>query len=227
MSDNNKVRLSSITNPRDYITFEASPEINENRNVNYKSQDLLHMPGSILAYANTSTRTFNMVVKLFSRNIEEATKNSENLQILRSWTLPYFGKSQLDLTKTQIENKERLNRGKKSFKSANDAVLNNPSDYELYNNLLGQPPDILHLNAYSNSDNSVNGDFTGNLNNIPVVLSQLGNSYPADVTYFPTIHGEPFPVIMTVDILLTEAHSPREYSNFNLADFKSGRLPHF
>lgn len=224
--DNYKVRLSSITNPQDYIVFEASPEINETRNVNYKSLDLLHMPGSILAYGNSSTRTFNMVVKLISRNIEEATKNSENLQILRSWTLPYFGNSVTGLTTKQIENRNRLDRNKKSS-NVNDITRSNPSDYGLHTNLLGQPPDLLHLNAYSNYENNPNEEFIGNINNVPVVVTQLGNSYPSDVTYFPTRHGEPWPVIMTVDILLTEAHSPKEYSNFSLADFKNGRLPHF
>jgi len=226
MSDNYKVRLSSITNPQDYVVFEATPEINETRNVNYKSLDLLHMPGSILAYANSSTRTFNMVIKLVSRNIDEATKNSENLQILRSWTLPYFGKSSGGLTTKQIENRNRLDRNRKSSRS-NDISKSNPSDYGLHKNLLGQPPDLLHLNAYSNFENNPNENFIGNINNVPVVVTQLGNSYPSDVTYFPTLHGEPFPVIMTVDILLTEAHSPKEYSNFSLSDFKNGRLPHF
>lgn len=226
MSDNYKTRLNSINNPSDYIVFQVSPDLNENRTVNYKSLDLLHMPGSIFAYGNSGTRTFNMVVKLISRTIEEATKNSQDLQLLRSWTLPYFGKSTNGLTNKQIENRERLNRNKK-IKDPNKLVKDNPSEYGLHKNLLGQPPEILNLNAYSNFELKTEEGFTGNISNVPVVITQLGNNYPADVTYFPTAYGEPFPVIMTVDILLTEIHSPKEYSNFSLSDYKSGTLRNF
>lgn len=226
MSDNYKTKLNSINNPSDSIIFKVTPELNENRTVNYKSLDLLHMPGSIFAYGNSGTRTFNMVVKFIARNIEEATENSENLQLLRSWTLPYFGKADKGLTTKQIEAKDRISRNKK-LKKNKDYIKEDPSNYGLNKNLLGQPPEILYFNAYSNFQLDVEEGFTGNINNVPVVITQLGNNYPTDVTYFPTIHGEPFPVIMTVDILLTEIHSPKEYSNFSLFDYKNGTLSNF
>lgn len=225
MSENHKVRLSSITNPQNFIVFEVSPELNETRNVNYKSLDLLHMPGSIFAYSNSSTRTFNMVAKLVSRNIEEATRNSENLQLLRSWTMPYFGKTVNGLTSTQTENRDRINRNKKS-KNVKRNTKKEPNNFGM-NNILGQPPEVLHLNAYTDVVVTDKEQFVGNINNIPVLITQLGNSYPADVTYFPTKYGEQFPVIMTLDVLLTETHSPKEYSNFSLSDYRSGKLTHF
>lgn len=201
MSEIFRARLNSINNPRDLVVFKVSPEINESRSVNYKSQEVLHMPGSILSYASSGTRTFNVVVKLIARNIEEATENAKDLQLMKSWSLPYFGNS-------------------------GAATSDNSTDFELYKSLLGQPPEVLHFNAYSDPTNS-SGINLGNINNVPVVVTQIGNSYPTDVTYFPTINGDPFPVLMTVDILLTETHAPSEYTNFSLSDYKNGILENF
>jgi len=187
-----KVKLTSISNPSDRVYFNVSPELTESRNVNYKSLDLIHMPGNIFAYSNSSARSFSMVAKLVSRTVVEATNNAAKLRMLRSWTMPYFG--------TGTNNGE-----------------------------IGSPPDVLYLDAYSdgNATKPRNEQTISNIFQIPVVLTQLTNSYPSDMTYIPTDTGEPFPVIMNVDVLMTESHSPKEYSTFSLADFKAGNLSHF
>jgi len=187
-SDKYKVRLQSIPNANDYIIFNVTPEISESKNITYQSMEPVHLPNNIYVYGNTSSRTFNLVIKFISRNLKEATKNSEDLQLLRSWTMPYFGAT---------------------------------------SKFLGSPPDILTLTAYSNYNAALGANFSGNINRVPVVITQLGNSYPADVDYVPTEHGEPFPVIMSIDLILTETHSPQELTNFKLEDYKNGRLANF
>ena len=207
--DKYKVRLVSISNPAHRVLFNVTPEINENRNVNYENVDPIHMPGNIFIYGNTTSRTFNIVAKLISRNVKEATQNSRRLQLLRSWTMPYFG------------NAGGGGGGADRLDFVNNDFLDHGSD-----NILGSPPDVLYLNAYADFD-SGREKFTGNLNRVPVIVNQLGNSYQSDVDYIPTSTGEPFPIVMSVDIMLNETHSPNEYNKFNLNDFRNGKLENF
>ncbi len=90
--------------------------------------------------------------------------------------------------------------------------------------LLGAPPEVLQFSAYSNlSDKNMT-----NIRNIPVVMTSLSIPYPTDVDYIRTsLTNQPFPAVMNVDILLMETHSPREFSNFNLLDYRKGTLPGF
>jgi len=214
--DRYKVKIASIANPNDVVVFNVTPELNETRNVNYKNLDLIHMPGNIYAYGNSSTRTFSLVAKFISRTVEEAEKNSRHLQLMRSWTMPYFGKSGSPETYTA---KETASQSREA------------SNVKASRNLLGSPPDVLHLTAYADGTTLNQSpdvlDRVGNLYKIPIIITQLTNTYPSDITYIPLATGEPFPVIMNLDVQLTESHSPQEYSKFSLADFKAGNLSHF
>jgi len=217
-SDRNKVSLRSINNPSDYVIFQVTPELTESRSVQYKTLDMMHSPGSIFAYNNSGSRTFSMSVKLISRTTDEATANSFNLQILRSWTLPYFGVDSLK------DADKAVNRDVRDARKKRDAILEGHLGYGTHTNIVGQPPDVLYLNAYSDPNKDVT---SRNINNVPVVLSQINLNYPADVAYFPTQEGEPFPTIMNIDLVLNETHSPQEYKKFSLGDFRNGALDHF
>ena len=94
--------------------------------------------------------------------------------------------------------------------------------------MLGAPPDVLYLYAYS-SPTSRDGKSHVNINRVPVVLSQLGIQYPDDVDYIHTFYAnlEPMPTKMSVTLMLLETHSPFEYEQFSLQNFKAGRLNHF
>lgn len=93
--------------------------------------------------------------------------------------------------------------------------------------LLGAPPEVLYLYAYSNNRSSRDKGWV-NINKIPVVLTSLQITYPEDVDYIPSsLNQEPFPVRIDVSVSLTETHSPLEYENFSLKDFKLGKLNHF
>ena len=110
---------------------------------------------------------------------------------------------------------------------------------------MGSPPRVLELSAYSLDSGSLTGangininKDIGNIYRIPVVMSQYNIQYPSDVDYIPTAEvkagnvllvskGVPFPTIMNIDLNLTETHSPNEYNNFSLSDFRNGRLAGF
>jgi hypothetical protein len=104
--------------------------------------------------------------------------------------------------------------------------------------LLGAPPMVLYLYAYSSSvnDNRGAGSFLRvNVNRVPVVITSLSIAYPNDVDYLPAGEGidainqesESMPTKMEVTIDCVETHSPREYERFSLEDFYNGKLVSF
>ena len=107
--------------------------------------------------------------------------------------------------------------------------------------ILGAPPAILLLTAYSLGNPSATGvtnttpDSSGNpvpnignnIYQVPVIMTSLEIPYPSDVDYIPTKNGIPVPTVQTVSISLTEAHSPNAYQQFTLQDYKTGRLTNF
>jgi len=84
--------------------------------------------------------------------------------------------------------------------------------------LLGNPPEVLLLTAYSSLNKR------GNIYKIPVVLTRLSIQYPNDVDYVDSMKGVPFPALTSIDLGLTETHSPDEFSKFDLSMFKTGTL---
>ena len=190
------------------VVFDSTPEISENGTVTYKNIDPVHSPGSILVFSSTSARTFQLTgIKLFSRNGEEATRNFDRVQKLRAWRYPVFGKD------------------------AVDPIYGTP--------LLGAPPAVLMFSAYGRQGgNSESGMANALINRVPVVITSLGIDYPADVDYLPTIKladptlahipsGIPVPTIWTVSITLMECHSPTQYQQFSITDFRKGILDGF
>lgn len=109
-------------------------------------------------------------------------------------------------------------------------MLGSESTYSDANSMLGAPPDVLYLFAYSSSTGANAGRSTGlvNIKKIPVVLTSVSITYPEDVDYIP-VNGtnEPFPVRMDVSLELAEAHSPTDYEKFSLSMFKQGNLVQF
>lgn len=196
-----KVRLFAARNfpSGERVVFEVSPTLSESRAVEYNQVAPVHMPGSIQIYKRTGARTFSLNAKLVSRNVSQATQNIKDLQQLRGWCMPYFGVADIGVS----------------------PVTDSTS-------MLGAPPDVLYLFAYSagTGKDTRTGDPV-NLKKIPVVITNLSFSYPDAVDYITTTTGEPFPVIMEVTVELLETHSPYQYETFSLADFKVGKLAHF
>jgi len=234
-----KVRLVSAGQGRQTVSFDASPTVSENRNVNYATLDPLHAPGQIQVYKNTSSRNFQISdIRILSRTIEEADRNLRKLWVLRSWCMPRFGNSST-LSDQQRDNRDERREG---F----------PSDYEAYptqeraklegeyygSELLGAPPPILYLSAYSRdvgteTTHGRKGATTNvwrqmqHINTVPVVIQQLTIPYPNDVDYITASNGTPMPIIMNIDMALLETHSPNSYEAFNLNAYRQGILQVF
>ena len=97
-ADTNKTdqyRLKLVANPsanyQTTVTFNVMPTISESRQANYASFTPIQHPGEILKYQGTSSRTWSVTVQLVSRTVDEATQNQANLNIIRSWVMPFYG----------------------------------------------------------------------------------------------------------------------------------------
>lgn len=218
-----KVRLFAVRNfPIQYVIFEASPVLSESRTVDYAPVTPVHMPGSIQVYKRTNSRAFSLTAQLISRNVEQAGQNMKYLQLLRGWTMPYFG------IRSGTDGFTRSDMTSNGW----DAASNNGT-IDDRTSMLGAPPDVLYLYAYTNNRNSSEDRMTMvdgqiNLKKLPVVITSLGIDYPDDVDYIPASpSGEPFPVKMSVRIELAETHSPKGYEQFSLSMFKKGQLVQF
>jgi len=81
----------SLSVGKTQVIFEASTPIVEGRSANYDGHSIIHLPTDILTYKNTTGRNFGINAKLVSRNSDEATANSQIVDLIRSWILPDFG----------------------------------------------------------------------------------------------------------------------------------------
>lgn len=244
IENNFKVRLipvASLKNSADLsgirasqVSFDVTPGFSESRSAEYTPVVPIHMPGAVQVYKNTNSRSFEISAMLISRNIEDALKNMSDLQKLRGWMMPYFGKS------STLTNAQDQARSMGSKVDASNDQASNRIKYEGVQ-LRGAPPDVLFLYAYSTGQNDtrphIDGDASRvNINRVPVVMTNLNITYPDDVDYIPvydrskgnpTSYAEPFPKKMTITVSLVETHSPREYERFNLGDYKLGNLTNF
>jgi hypothetical protein len=234
---NFKVRLVSIlamsqNGPQDIpqVVFEVTPTISESGSVEYTNIQPMHMPGGIQVYKFSQSRTFEISAHFVSRNTADALMNMRYLQTLRSWRMPFFGNSN---TRFQPTNNSPVMSPDEQMKSATSRIQTGSSGNKGVN-LLGAPPEVLYLYGYSNSGNDKRpqGMSGVNINRIPVVLTNLGISYPEDVDYIPVnispnANTEPFPVKMDLTISLLESHSPLEFEQFSLESYKNGTLKHF
>lgn len=216
------VRLRHPSNVNRRVTFDVTPELIETRNANYKTVEPVHMPGYVFAYGNTSPRTFNIAnVKLISRTPKEASINIRRLQVLRSWTMPYFGASKGGGGDEEFDTLRTLING------TTDLPDYNREEEEIFGvaspEILGAPPDVIYLSAYSRGSQGK----AEHIKNVPVIMQQLSIPYPSDVDYIPSEEGVPMPLIMTLDMTLAETHSPLEYETFDLAQYRSGTLKGF
>lgn len=234
MTDTFKVRLE----PRNRsdgptVVFHASPEITETRTINYKVTEPVHMPGAFQAYNNSSARTYSVSnIKIFSRTPEEASVNLARINTLRGWTVSKFGRGSggglyavTDVPNTAGENdygktnEQKLDQEYKYYGQNNRTYSSNTAGGSLTDDVkIGLPPAVLELSAYSNAKHR------GNIYRIPVVITSLSIPYPTDVDYIPTTEGTPFPIIMTISIELTEAHSPINFENFDIIRYRRGEL---
>lgn len=249
--NNYKVRLIAVSSlllgtsatSASQVIFEVTPTFSESGDVGYDVIQPVHMPGGIQVYKQTSARRFSIGATFISRTSAEATQNLRYLQVLRGWRMPYFGSSsttnpEQKLARTNVKTNQTSNTVRTLTPEQRAAAAIQRGKTEGIE-LLGAPPDVLYLYAYStNANDSRDVNYGVNINRVPVVLTGLEISYPNDVDYLPTYANddsgslydntsEPFPMKMDVTVSLAETHSPREYEQFNLAAYKQGRLTGF
>ena len=230
--DGNRYRVKLVTqrtarngpSSQERVIFNVTPEFSESRTVNYSTIDPVHMPGQIYVYKNTSARTYSIsAAKLISRTQEEAEINLNYLWLLRSWQMPRFG------VKSSTINKEQ--RNVRVAQRSNDGELDTEERQKILSKagveLLGSPPPVLYLSAYSQGSGGNQSAKREHINRVPVVIQSLNIPYPSDVDYIMSTTGVPMPTIMAVDVQLMETHSAREYEQFSLSQYKAGILPHF
>jgi len=192
----------------------------------------LHAPGQIQVYKNTASRSFSISdLKLISRTATEADLNMKILWQLRAWTMPRFGNS----STLSADNRAERERGGR--KDHIEVFGKSDADFIYGTELLGAPPEVLYLSAYSKDigadavgstkPGTARWEIAQHLNRIPVVIQQLTIPYPNDVDYITTSTGVPMPIIMNLDLSLIETHSPNAYEAFSLDDFRRGRLKGF
>jgi len=230
-----KVKLTSassldrLTDLRDSVVFDVTPDLIETRNVNYKSLEPLHAPGQVFVYQNTNSRTFNISnVRLISRTSHEASLNLARLWTLRGWTTPQFGQGPQAHEDAWIDELVKNNLPAVQARMARNR-RSRSSTPRVNKSFLGAPPQILLLSAYSRTG-AVNGTKgIGHIRRVPVIIQQMSIPYPSDVDYIPTDdeNPTPMPTVMTLDITLLETHSPTEYENFSLDDYRLGNLKGF
>lgn len=212
------------------VTFDVSPDITETRSVEYKTMQPVHMPGQILAYGSSTSRTYSVSnIKLISRTHTEASLNMQRLWTLRGWTMPRFGTESSTINHDQDTVRRQFEQKTGDWTDPTKP----PSRQKIGKESLGQPPQVVYLNAYSNLSESqkmqsLRREIPTNIHNVPVVLQSLSIPYQSDVDYIPTHDGQPFPRVMVLDLQLVEARAPRELSEqFSLDDYKNGLLGGF
>lgn len=219
-----------------HVTFDVTPQISESGPVEYESIKLIHAPTTFQSYVTTPARNFTLSeAKLISRTPTEARDNIEKINILRSWRMPFFGQVNTPDTEAEQYFSNVLSSSGTRTVSPLDRLKR---DVDGLKDRLGAPPEILYFSAYSSflaNGSSNTNRWRGNISRLPVVLTNLTINYPNDVTYIATakrgnvdsLGSVPFPVIMTINVELVEAHSPAEVNAFNLAKYASGILDGF
>ncbi len=144
--------------------------------------------------------------------------------------MPAFGRDpitaeQREARRARLDDLDRFAPESLQFIGSELGRLDGRSDADVYGaDLRGAPPQVLELSAYSHDGHI---GTRAHINRVPCVITSLSIPYPSDVDYFPTVNGVPMPAIMMIDISLSETHSPKEYEEFSLTDFKQGRLRGF
>ena len=188
----------------------------------------IHMPGTIYAYGHTSSRLFGINnARLISRTPQEAAYNLAKLNVLRSWTMPYFGQAKDELIG---QPPDVLGFWAYALGPSGAAVSGAEGDAPLQS---------------GENDGDIKRMRATHIHNVPTVIHNLQITYPSDIDYIPTAADEftfgsgthvftvkidagiPMPTIMTSDIQLYETHSPSEFNKFDLRQYRTGNLDQF
>ncbi len=89
--DSHKVKLIERGVSGKSVIFDVMPEVVESRTVEYGAVAPPQYPTAFQKYKGTSSTQWTVNATLISRTTDEATRNLGILNILRGWTMPFFG----------------------------------------------------------------------------------------------------------------------------------------
>lgn len=189
--------LVTLTDSEGYVlTFYVMPEVVEQRSVEYEAVAPPQFPGAFQKYKGTTSVQWTVNATLICRTTPEATRNLQDLNRLRGWTMPFFGK------KTQLDERFKNKTGAPPpvlmFKGFRESVV-------------GEVPVVI---------TSLSWNWPKDVDWIPAFeLSDSGGPRPdwGDVSI-------PFPTIIQIAIQLVESFSTDQFNNFDLSEYRIGHM---
>jgi hypothetical protein len=215
-NENYKVRLRDIAGPvYALVTFEVMPQVTESRSVQYDQVQPPQLMGAFQKYKGTDPVRWTIQAKLISRNSQEAYNNLLNINLLRSWTAPFFGQNTVDKP-------SEFDLPIPEERSSQLAAL--------IKSYLGAPPPVLELSGLRYRM----------IGPVPVVVTSLNWTWPPDVDYLPCgidlgggqvsfvtdpDSGQPipFPSVIELTIECVESFSTSQINSFNFTAYAAGR----
>lgn len=94
-------KLQSKLNPNDKVNFRVTPTVDESRQAMYDALQPVHHPGAIQVYKTTGPRTFAISCKFIAQTQDDADEVLGNMEVIRSWVMPYYGLGTAENTNTK------------------------------------------------------------------------------------------------------------------------------
>lgn len=88
------VTLTSLNNSAEAVFFDIMPEVTEVRAVEYEVIAPPQMPGEFQKYKGTKSVAWTIIGTLTAATRAEAQRNLTFINLLRAWTVPFFGQKQ-------------------------------------------------------------------------------------------------------------------------------------
>lgn len=194
LDEEHKVRLVEPGGAK--VIFDVMPEVVESRTVEYEAIAPPQFPSAFQKYKSTSSTQWSVNATLTCRTTDEATKNLEILNILRGWTVPFFG------SRTGAQYPQKL--------GAPPPVLT----FTGWRAQMVGPVQVVIT--------SLNWNFPQDVDYIPAREFMTKNTLPVEYDY--TGKMVPFPTVIKIAIQLVESFSTDQMNGFSLADFRTGQM---
>ena len=177
------------------VVFDIMPEVVESRTVEYEAVAPPQSPTAFQKYKGTSSVQWTINATLVCRNTAEATNNLRIINILRGWTMPFFG----DNTNAAFPNKL----------GAPPPVL----EFSGWKSQMVGPVKVVIT--------SLNWNFPQDVDYIPA--RSFTTAYPSNEATAGS-ELIPFPTVIKLAINVVESFSTDEVNAFDLAAFRDGRM---
>lgn len=206
------------------VNFDITPDVSEAAHANYAEIADIRIPGSILIYSGSPSRTFSLSGKLYARTSAEADVMYSLQNILRSWRMPKKNNLRGNSANTNsdgsaftVNTKNPSDVYKVSTDEETKKQRTTISGGELFGND-SDTPEVIKLYGYGTQ-------FKG----IPTVMTNLNFNFSSDVDYIVTTNLKTWvPIIQDVTIELKEAREvdggPGSIQSFDIIKFRKGVL---